>query len=290
MKFLLILVLILAPIQIYGQIYTIQVNEYQSNGWEYKVRADPFTDEIISTVSKAAKDGPDTSVSKPVLYIRSNGDIYIDWKRFISKNGFDQPIRYRFDKGEIENKKVATSTKANLTFLVIGENLNSYLNFIKQIRDSMTLAVGVEDSNGAEYVAVFDLLGSSKAFSLIEEEGESQESQFLSIQETKTSLRDLETALSLYEAHNGRFPTTEQTLSALINLPNIGGNYENWKGPYLQGSEIPSDGWGRSFEYTSDGTRYVILSLGADGKNGGSSSNADISALGKLYWSRNVDN
>ena len=290
MKFLLILVLILAPIQIYGQIYTIQVNEYQSNGWEYKVRADPFTDEIISTVSKAAKDGPDTSVSKPVLYIRSNGDIYIDWKRFISKNGFDQPIRYRFDKGEIENNKVATSTKAHLTFLVIGENLNSYLNFIKQIRDSMTLAVGVEDSNGAEYVAVFDLLGSSKAFSLIEEEGESQESQFLSIQETKTSLRDLETALSLYEAHNGRFPTTDQTLSALINLPNIGGNYENWKGPYLQGSEIPSDGWGRSFNYTSDGTRYVILSLGADGKNGGSSSNADISALGKLYWSRNVDN
>ena len=290
MKFLLILVLILAPIQIYGQIYSIQVNEYQSNGWEYRVRADPFTDEIISTVSKAAKDGPDTSVSKPVLYIRSNGDIYVDWKRFISRNNFDQLIKYRFDKGEVENKKVGTSTKANLTFLVIGENLNSYLNFIKQIRDSMTLAVGVEDSKGAEYVAVFDLLGSSKAFSLIEEEGESQESQFLSIQETKTSLRDLETALSLYEAHNGRFPTTEQTLSALINLPNKGGNYENWKGPYLQGSEIPSDGWGRSFNYTSDGTRYVILSLGADGKNGGSSSNADISALGKLYWSRDVDN
>ena len=105
MKFLLILVLILAPIQIYGQIYTIQVNEYQSNGWEYKVRADPFTDEIISTVSKAAKDGPDTSVSKPILYIRSNGDIYVDWKRFISKNNFDQPTRYRFDKGEIETIK-----------------------------------------------------------------------------------------------------------------------------------------------------------------------------------------
>ena len=107
------------------------------------MRADPFTDETISTVSKAAKDGPDTSVSKPGLYIRSNGDIYVDWKRFISKNSFNKPLRYRFDKGEIENKKVAKSTKANLTFLVIGENLNSYINFIKQIRDSMTLAVGV---------------------------------------------------------------------------------------------------------------------------------------------------
>lgn len=59
MKFFLILALIFLPIQIYGQIYTIQVNEYQSNGWEHVVRLDPFTDEKISTVSKAAKDGPD---------------------------------------------------------------------------------------------------------------------------------------------------------------------------------------------------------------------------------------
>ena len=85
-------------------------------------------------------------------------------------------------------------------------------------------------------------------------------SQFVSVQETKANLRDLETALSLYEAHNGRFPTTEQTLSALIKLPNKGDNYENWKGPYLRNFQIPSDGWGRPFNYTSDGTRYVILS------------------------------
>lgn len=290
MKFFLILALIFLPIQIHGQIYTIQVNDYQSNGWEHVDRMDPFTDEKISTVSKAAKDGPDTSVSRPVLFIRSNGDIYVDWKRFISKNRFDQPLRYRFDKGEIENTKVATSTKANLTFLVIGENLKSYLSFIKQIRDSMTLAVGIEDSEGVEYVAVFDLTGSSKAFSLIEEEGESPEVQFESIQITKTQLRDLETALSLYEAHNSRFPTTEQTLSALLKRPIVGSDFENWKGPYFRSQQIPVDGWGNPYNYTSDGTRYVILSLGADGKSGGVGVNADVSAIGKLYWGKNVEN
>ena len=290
MKFSLILALILLPIETYGQIYSIQVNDYQSNGWEHRVRLDPFTDEKISTVSKAAKDGPDTSVRKPVLLIRSNGDIYVDWKRFISKNGFEQPLRYRFDKGEIENTKVTTSTKVNLTFLVIGENLKFYLNFIKQIRDSMTLAVGIEDYEGVEYVAVFDLAGSSKAFSLIEKEGKGPEVQFNAIQITKSQLRDLETALSLYEAHNSRFPTTKQTLSAMLQRPIVGSNFENWKGPYFRSQQIPVDGWGNSYHYTSDGSRYVILSLGADGKHGGVGVNADVSAIGKLYWGKNVDN
>ena len=290
MKFSLLLALVLLPLPTFGQIYSIQVNDYQANGWEHRVRLDPFTDEKISTVSKAAKDGPDTSVKKPVLIIRNNGDIYVDWKRFISKNGFEQLLRYRFDKGKIENTKGTAFTKANLTFLVIGENLESNLNFIKQVRDSMTLAVGIQHSDGIEYVAVFDLAGSSKAFSLIKNERESPEVQFESIQITKTQLRDLETALSLYEAHNSRFPTTEQTLSALLQQPIFGSNVENWKGPYFRSQQIPADGWGNPYNYSSDGSRYVILSFGADGKHGGVGVNADVSAIGKLYWGKNVEN
>ena len=290
MKFSLLLALVLLPLPTFGQIYSIEVNVYQANGWEHNTRLDPFTDEKISTVSKAAKDGPDTTVRKPVLIIRNNGNIYVDWKRFINKNGLEQILRYRFDKGEIENIKVTASTKANLTFLVIGENLKSNLNFIKQVRDSMTLAVGIQHSDGIEYVAVFDLAGSSKAFSLIKNKGESPEAQFESIQITKTQLRDLETALSLYEAHNSRFPTTEQTLSALLQQPIFGSNVENWKGPYVRSQQIPGDGWGNPYIYTSDGSRYVILSLGADGKQGGVGVNADISAIGKLYWGKNVGN
>ena len=290
MKFSLLLALVLLPLQTFGQIYSIQVNDYQANGWEHHVRLDPFTDEKISTVSKAAKDGPDTSVKKPVLIIKNNGDIYVDWKRFISKNGFEQLLRYRFDNGKIENTKGTTFTKTNLTFLVIGKNLESSLNFIKQVRDSMTLAVGIQHSDGIEYVAVFDLAGSSKAFTLIKNEGESPEVQFESIQITKTQLRDLETALSLYEAHNSRFPTTEQTLSALLQQPIFGSNVENWKGPYFRSQQIPADGWGNPYNYTSDGSRYVILSFGADGKHGGVGVNADVSAVGKLHWGKNVEN
>jgi type II secretion system protein G len=290
MKFFLISALLFLPLQIQGQIYGLQINDYQSNGWDYKERIDPFTDAKISAISKVANDGPDTSVNKPILFISSDGDVYVDWKRYISQNKFDQPLKYRFDKGEIENTKVATSTKTNLTSLIIGENLKSHLTLIKKIRHSMTLAVGTEDSDGAEYIAVFDLTGSSKAFSLIEEEGGRPGVQLGFIQITKTQLRDLETALSLYEAHNSRFPTTEQTLSALLKKPMLGNNYENWRGPYFRSQQIPVDSWGNSFNYTSDGSRYVILSLGADGLNGGVGANADISAIGKLYWGKNVVN
>jgi type II secretion system protein G len=290
MKFFLISALLFLPLQIQGQIYGLQINDYQSNGWDYKERIDPFTDAKISAVSKVANDGPDTSVNKPILFISSDGDVYVDWKRYISQNKFDQPLKYRFDKGEIENTKVATSTKTNLTSLIIGENLKSHLTLIKKIRHSMTLAVGTEDSDGAEYIAVFDLTGSSKAFSLIKDEGGRPGVQLGFIQITKTQLRDLETALSLYEAHNSRFPTTEQTLSALLKKPMLGNNYENWRGPYFRSQQIPVDSWGNSFNYTSDGSRYVILSLGADGLNGGVGANADISAIGKLYWGKNVVN
>ena len=79
-------------------------------------------------------------------------------------------------------------------------------------------------------------------------------------------------------------------LSALLQRPIVGSNFENWKGPYFRSQQIPVDGWGNPYNYNSDGTRYIILSLGADGKSGGVGVNADVSAIGKLYWGKNVDN
>jgi general secretion pathway protein G len=39
---------------------------------------------------------------------------------------------------------------------------------------------------------------------------------------TKTQIRGLETALDLYRLHNGRYPTTDQKLSALLERPEVG--------------------------------------------------------------------
>jgi len=51
-------------------------------------------------------------------------------------------------------------------------------------------------------------------------------------------------------------------------------------GGYLQEITIPKDGWGNDFVYLldpGDGKPFVIISYGADGKEGGEDYDADIS-------------
>ena len=56
---------------------------------------------------------------------------------------------------------------------------------------------------------------------------------------TKTQIRGLETALDLYRLHNGRYPTTDQKLSALLERPEVGIIPKNWNGPYLRSKQMP---------------------------------------------------
>src|SRR4030042_5715339 len=51
---------------------------------------------------------------------------------------------------------------------------------------------------------------------------------------------NIATALKLYEVDNGRFPTTEEGLDALLNKPVSAGT--SWNGPYLE--REPIDPWG----------------------------------------------
>jgi general secretion pathway protein G len=53
----------------------------------------------------------------------------------------------------------------------------------------------------------------------------------------------------------------------------------NWTGPYVQKEEQIKDPWSRDFVYTSPGQRgaYDLVSLGADGKEGGDGPNRDVS-------------
>jgi len=169
MKYTLVLALLFIHSQILAQTYRLQINEYQRNGWEYLERTDPFTDEKTTAAYKIAKDATNTFFKNPVLFIWNNGNIYVDWKQYIGKNKNNQPLKYRFDKGEVSNIQVATSSKGRATFLVTNKNLRAKVDFIKQLLDSSTFAVGTSDYDGTEYVAVFDLKGSSEAFSLIEE-------------------------------------------------------------------------------------------------------------------------
>jgi general secretion pathway protein G len=84
-------------------------------------------------------------------------------------------------------------------------------------------------------------------------------------------------ALKLYRLDIGRYPTTEQGLKALVERPTSEPIPQNWKtGGYL--SSVPKDPWGNAYHYSNPGTRGEIdvISYGADGKPGGTGTDADI--------------
>ena len=96
---------------------------------------------------------------------------------------------------------------------------------------------------------------------------------------TKTQIKGVETALDLYRLHNSRYPSSEQGLKALLEKPEVGLIPKNWNGPYLRGKKLPEDGWDSPFGYISEnGNDYEIISLGADGIDGGVDLDADISS------------
>ena len=88
-------------------------------------------------------------------------------------------------------------------------------------------------------------------------------------------IRDLEQALELYKLDVGRFPNSEEGLSALVDAPN------DAKGSYLKKEQIPLDPWGNSFEYRypeANSSRYKIISYGSDGRAGGDGERADVNS------------
>jgi general secretion pathway protein G len=82
-------------------------------------------------------------------------------------------------------------------------------------------------------------------------------------------------AVSTYRLDVGNFPTTEESLLALMSKPSTAAK---WNGPYLD-KTIPLDPWGRPYLYRSPGTHggdFEIESLGKDGQPGGAGDNADV--------------
>jgi general secretion pathway protein G len=80
-------------------------------------------------------------------------------------------------------------------------------------------------------------------------------------------IQSLESALDLYYLDLGRYPTTAEGLTALVQRP---GGTVGWNGPYLKNNSVPSDPWGRPYKYRSpsDHGAYEIVSFGAQGQEG----------------------
>ena len=84
----------------------------------------------------------------------------------------------------------------------------------------------------------------------------------------KGGISILETALNAFEIDNGRYPTTDEGLSALVTAPS---NLQNWHGPYIEHG-VPADPWGNAFVYRFPGTHntsgFDLFSMGSDGREG----------------------
>ena len=78
----------------------------------------------------------------------------------------------------------------------------------------------------------------------------------------------------------GTYPTTEQGLRALVNVPADARRQDQYRpGGYLR--KLPLDPWGSDYQYRNEARagRVEISSLGADGAPGGEGLDADISNL-----------
>jgi len=120
-----------------------------------------------------------------------------------------------------------------------------------------------------EIVIVFILLAGIMAFigpKIFEQMGRAKSS------EAKIRIQQLVGQIEMYKLEVGKYP---ENLQALIRQP---GGQDKWNGPYAKDADL-KDAWGNDYRYTipGQGKAFDLLSLGADGRDGGEGENRDVS-------------
>ena len=119
-----------------------------------------------------------------------------------------------------------------------------------------------------EIVIVFILIAGIMAFvgpKIFEQMGKAKSS------EGRIRISQLAGNIEIYKLEVGRYP---ENLQALVKQPS---GVDKWAGPYGKESEL-RDAWGNEYRYTvpGHGKPFDIVSLGADGKEGGEGENRDL--------------
>jgi general secretion pathway protein G len=100
---------------------------------------------------------------------------------------------------------------------------------------------------------------------------------------TKATLKTLHGAVNMFKLDTGVFPSEDVGLIELVEQP---ADLSGWNPEgYLESTDIPKDAWKNEFVYMlnpENGKPFVIISYGADGKEGGEGYDADL-------WSTDVD-
>lgn len=126
-------------------------------------------------------------------------------------------------------------------------------------------------------LVIIAIMGSVVVLNLV---GTTDEAKITS---TQAEIDTLASAVTLYKVQQGFFPSQQQGLEALIREPTTEPRPPRYpQGGYLQSVEMPLDGWDRPYIYLIPGREnqpFEIISYGADGLEGGSGADADLSNL-----------
>ena len=81
----------------------------------------------------------------------------------------------------------------------------------------------------------------------------------------RIQIESFESSLDLFYLDAGRYPSTTEGLTALVQRP---AGLASWSGPYLKTGSVPNDPWGHPYAYRSPGEHgaYDIVSFGASGQ------------------------
>jgi general secretion pathway protein G len=95
------------------------------------------------------------------------------------------------------------------------------------------------------------------------------------VRSAKLQIDSLSAALDLFYLDAGRYPSQSEGLTVLVKRPP---SVQTWNGPYLKQTALPEDPWGHPYQYRVPGQKgpYAIVSLGSDGRDGGSNDAGDI--------------
>jgi general secretion pathway protein G len=121
-----------------------------------------------------------------------------------------------------------------------------------------------------EMIVVIAIIGILATLVVVRYSGQTDQAK---VAAAKSQLAQIEGAVISFNSHVGRLP---KSLIELVEKPS---GVTNWQeGGYLKGKAVPKDPWGNEYVLKVTGRRFEVISLGADGKEGGTDVDADLSS------------
>ena len=124
-------------------------------------------------------------------------------------------------------------------------------------------------------VMIITILASIVSVNVLRRPGEAR------VSAARMQLKQLKTAVELYRTEQGRLPTQQQGLAALVAKPVIDPIPQSYpEDGYLDTRKMPLDPWKNEFIYLTpgrEGELFEIITYGADNEPGGGEEGSDIS-------------